>query len=389
MAGSLSVLCGQMLVVGLAGPELEAGERRLLETGARGGVVLFRRNVGSGAGGLAAVRALNAAVRDACPADLPPLVAVDQEGGRVMRLGAPAMQLPPMRRLGDVDRSPSADLVRRVAEAQARELAALGFTMSFAPVADVHTRDENPIIGDRAFSTTPEGVARLGGAWAEGLARGGILSCAKHFPGHGDTTVDSHLALPHVDRPKAELERIEIASFRALAKNPAVDSMMTAHVVYRALDAEQPATLSHAICTDLLRGELGFSGVLFSDDLEMKALTMAAGDAAVRAVSAGCDVLLVCSRADLAEAAHEALVREAEKSAAFRARCEEAFARGVGMRRRVPPAPVASDADLAGVFARTAPMSAELAGRLEAHASGGHALEGHAPEAGAAEDTSR
>jgi len=361
-----------MLVVGLAGPpriELDVGERRALGAGERGGVVLFRRNVGTGAEGLGAVRALNAAVLEACPPDLPPLVAVDQEGGRVMRLGPPAMQLPPMRRLGDVDTSPNADLVRRVAEAQARELAALGFSMSFAPVADIHTRDENPIIGDRAFATTPEGVARLGGAWAEGLARGGVLSCAKHFPGHGDTTVDSHLALPHVDRPKADLERLEIASFRALAKNPAVDSMMTAHVVYPALDPAQPATLSHAICTELLRGQLGFSGVLFSDDLEMKALTMPTGEAAVRAVNAGCDVLLVCSRADLADAAHEALVHEAEKSPAFRARCEEAFARGIAMRRRVPPAPLASDADLARIYQATAPVTAELARRLEGRAA--------------------
>ena len=369
MAGSLSVLCGQMLVVGLAGLELNVLERRALAAGERGGVVLFRRNVGPGAAGLGVVCALTAAVRDACPADVPPLIAVDQEGGRVMRLGPPAMQLPPMRRIGDVDRSPNADLVRRVAEAQARELAALGFTMSFAPVADIHTRDENPIIGDRAFATTPERVARLGGAWAEGLARGGVLSCAKHFPGHGDTTVDSHLALPHVDRPKVDLERLEIASFRALAKNPAVDSMMTAHVVYPALDPEQPATLSHAICTDLLRRRLGFLGVLFSDDLEMKALTMPTGEAAVRAVNAGCDVLLVCSRADLAQAAHEALVHEAEKSATFRARCEEAFARGIAMRRRVPPAPLASDADLARIFDATAPMTAELARRLEGRAA--------------------
>lgn len=365
MVGSLSVLCGQLLVVGLEGQELTAPERRALSAGERGGVVLFRRNIAR-EGGLSPVARLNAQVRDAAPADLPPLVAVDQEGGRVMRLGPPAMQLPPMRRIGDLDDD---DLVRRVAEAQARELLALGFTMSFAPVADVHTRDENPIIGDRAFAKTPERVARLGGAFAEGLARGGILSCAKHFPGHGDTTVDSHLALPRVDRPKADLERLEIASFRALAKNPAIDSMMTAHVVYPALDAEQPATLSHAICTDLLRGELGFSGVLFSDDLEMKALTMPTGEAAVRAVTAGCDVLLVCSRADLVVEAHEALVREAEKSAAFRARCEEAFTRGIAMRRRVRPAPLASDAELARVFEASAPTMTELGRRLEGAAS--------------------
>ena len=193
-----------------------------------------------------------------------------------------------------------------------------------------------------------------------------MLSCAKHFPGHGDTTVDSHLALPRVERPRVELEQIEIASFAALAKNPAIDAMMTAHVVYPALDPEQPATLSHAICTDLLREKLGFTGVLFSDDLEMKALTMPTGEAAVRAVLAGCDVLLVCSRADLADAAHEALVRTAEKSPAFRVRCEEASERALVMRRRVPPKPITNEADLARVFAASAPVTAELTRRLEA-----------------------
>jgi beta-N-acetylhexosaminidase len=359
MVSSLSVLCGQMLVVGLSGRELDANERRHLAAGERGGVVLFRRNIGPS---MRDVISLAAAIRDACPSDLPPLVAVDQEGGRVMRLGPPAMQLPAMRRVGDLD---DEALVRRVAEAQARELAALGFTMSFAPVADVHTRDENPIIGDRAFATTPERAARMCKAWADGLARGKVLSCAKHFPGHGDTTVDSHLALPHVDREKAELERLEIASFRPLSTHPTIDSMMTAHVVYGALDADQPATLSHAICTDLLRTQLGFRGVLFSDDLEMKALTMPTGEAAVRAVLAGCDVLLVCSRADLVHSAHEALVHEAEKSPAFKARCEEAFARAIAMRRRVPPAPTANEEELARVFEASAPMMAELVARLE------------------------
>jgi len=355
---SLSVLCGQMLVVGLEGPVLLPAEERLFASGERGGVVLFRRNIALAMRGVAA---LNAAVTKAAPGDLPPLVAVDQEGGRVMRLGPPALQLPPMRRLGDLG---DEGFVRAVAEAQARELAALGFTMSFAPVADIHTRDDNPIIGDRAFATTPEGVARFAGAFAEGLARGGVLSCAKHFPGHGDTTVDSHLALPRVDRTEAELRAIEIASFAALAKNAAIDAMMTAHVVYPALDREQPATLSYAICTDLLRRELGFTGVLFSDDLEMKALTMPTGEAAVRAVLAGCDVLLVCSRADLAAEAHGALVREAEKSAAFRARCEEAFGRALAMRRRVPPAPLSGEDDRARAFDASKPLAAELARRL-------------------------
>jgi len=372
MLESVSVLCGQLLVVGLEGTSLTEPERASLAAGERGGVVLFRRNIPRGApreggpdapapGGHLAVAELTRSVAAASPAGLPPLVAVDQEGGRVMRLGPPAMQLPPMRRAGDLD-DPA--LLRRVALAQGRELSALGFTMSFAPVVDVHTRDENPIIGDRAFATTAEQVARLAGAFAEGLTAAGVLTCAKHFPGHGDTTVDSHLALPRVDRPRDILERVEIAPFRALARSPALASMMTAHVVYDALDAEQPATLSRAVCHDLLRRELCFEGVLFSDDLEMKAIQVPVGEAAVRAVLAGCDVLLVCSSAALASEAHAALVHEAEKSASFRARCEDAAGRAIAMRRRAPPSPVAGEADLARAFAASRDVTAELARRL-------------------------
>lgn len=358
MLGSLEVLCGQMLVVGLAGTELTASEQRALAAGKRAGVVLFRRNIAASMGDVAA---LNAAVLEAAPVDLPPLIAVDQEGGRVMRLGLPAVQLPPMRTLGGLN---DVALVRRLAEAQARELAALGFTMTFSPVADVHTHDENPIIGDRAFASSPEAVAAMASAFAEGLKRGGVLSCAKHFPGHGDTTVDSHLALPRVDRALADLERLELAPFRALAQDQRVDAMMTAHVVYPALDAAQPATLSHAICTRLLRETMGFEGVLFSDDLEMKALTMPIAEAAVRAVAAGCDVLLLCSREGAADEAHEALIREAEKSTVFKARCEQALLRAVAMRRRVSPSPVAREAELARVFEASRPMVSELESRL-------------------------
>jgi len=363
MVGPVSVLCGQLLVVGIAGTELAPSERELFASGARGGVVLFRRNIGASLGDVAS---LVASITAAFSPDEPPLVAIDQEGGRVMRLGSPALQLPPMRRIGDMDDEAFA---RRLAEAQGAELAALGITMSFAPVADVHTHEENPIIGDRAFATTPEKVARFAAAWAEGLARAGVLSCAKHFPGHGDTTVDSHLALPKVDRARAGLDAIELAAFRPLAQHPDVASMMTAHVVYPALDAAQPATLSPAICTDLLRRDMGFRGVLFSDDLEMKAIQVPAGEAAVRAVLAGCDVLLVCSKPEVAVEAHDALVREAERSAAFRARCEESLARSLAMRRRARPRPVHEKGALARVFAASDPIRAELAQRLGARTS--------------------
>lgn len=363
MAGPLSVLCGQMLVVGISGTELSNEDRSFFTEGIRGGVVLFKRNVTAG---LDAVTRLCEAVRDASngqPDGPPPVVAIDQEGGRVVRLGPPVLPLPPMRRIGDLG---DLDFARRLAEAQARELRALGFTLSFAPVADVHTRDENPIIGDRAFATTPADVARFGAAWAEGLALGGIASCAKHFPGHGDTDLDSHLALPRVARDKASIVATEIAPFRALAKHPALASMMTAHVVYDGLDPDRPATLSHAICTDLLRTELGFEGVLFSDDLEMKAIAMPVGEAAVLAVLAGCDALLVCSRAELAEEAHAALVREAGASPAFRERCERSVARLHAMRHKTPRVPLASSDTRDRLFAEHGAIRDELAARLAA-----------------------
>jgi beta-N-acetylhexosaminidase len=369
MVDSISVLCGRLVVVGLGGVSLAADERAALARGERGGVVLFKRNIAPGAegahGGVARLcKAVADAARSAPASSFEgarvPLVAVDQEGGRVVRLGPPALALPAMRRLGDLD---DPDLVARVAEAQARELRALGITMSFAPVLDVHTRDENPIIGDRAFAASPEGVARLAGAFADGLARGGILTCGKHFPGHGDTTVDSHLALPRVDRGRAELDRIELAPFAALARRPSLDAMMTAHVLYPALDPAVPATLSRAVCTDLARTQLGFDGVLFSDDLEMKALKepVLAG---VAAIAAGCDSLLVCSRKDLAAEVHEALVREAEQSPAFRARCLEAAQRMARMCGRAPPAPVLDEAARAAVFAASAAIARELGTRL-------------------------
>ncbi len=355
----LSVVCGQLLVVGLSGQALSTMETELLARGLRAGVVLFRRNLGSGPEGARHAHSLACAVRDASPTELPPLLAIDQEGGRVVRLGPPVLALPPMQRIGALR---DLDFTETLAMVQARELRALGMTMSFAPVVDVHSRRENPIIGDRAFASDPAEVAHAAGAWAKGLSRGGLLSCLKHFPGHGDTTVDSHLQLPRVERSLPELERIEIAPFRALAREAFVDSMMSAHVVYPALD-EVPATLSRAICTDLLRGSLGFEGVLFSDDLEMKAITQPIGEAAVLAISAGCDVLLVCSRADLAEEAHAALVREAERSPSFRARCIEAYKRSLAMRSKQPPRPVEADA-IDHVLSLSNDVARELATRL-------------------------
>jgi beta-N-acetylhexosaminidase len=352
---SIPQLCGQLAIVGLPGATLPDDERKRFAAGERGGVILFKRNV---EGGPDAVAALTRAVAQAAPADLPPLVCVDQEGGKVARLGAPVLALPAPNVLAA---RTHADFIRRSAETLGRELRALGFTMDFAPVVDVHSYPDNPVITrDRTYGTEPEAVARLSMAFVEGLAKGGVLSCAKHFPGHGDTRSDSHFELPRVDKSLDELRAVEFAPFRDHARAGLVPAMMTAHVVYTALDPRVPATLSRRICTDLLRGELGYQGVLVTDDLEMKAIKIPVADAAIGAVDAGCDAILVCARGDLAAAAHEALVREAEKSPAFRARCEQACARVLAMRMRVRPTPAARG-ELAAVFAAGAAIREELA----------------------------
>ncbi len=355
----LPVLCGQLLVGGFEGHTLTASFAEALGKGERGGAVLFRRNLTPD---IHATARLNASIRDACRADLPPLIAVDQEGGRVARLGSPLLVLPPMREIG---RTGDPLFVARVAEAQATELAALGFTMNFAPVLDVHTRAENPIIGDRAFASTPEAVALLGVAYAEGLARGGVLACGKHFPGHGDTTTDSHFDLPVVAHDRARLEAVELPPFRAAA-SAGIAALMTAHVLFPALDPAVPATLSRAVCTHLRR-EIGFRGVLISDDLEMKAVADRFGieETAVRSIDAGCDLILVCRDEALQARAHAALVDRAARDGAFRARCVEAADRVLGMRRAAPPRPILDSAALVQHVGgpRSRALSEELAHR--------------------------
>jgi len=348
-AASLEVACGQLLFVGFEGVELPRTLADALSRGHRGGVILFKRNIAPFADGidLVAVAKLNAAIANAAPKALPPLIGVDQEGGRVKRLGPPVLQVPPMRWLGDKDQA----VVEAVAFAVGEELAALGFTMSFAPVLDVDSNPNNPVIGDRSFSRNAEDVARLGIAYARGLARAGILACGKHFPGHGDTEEDSHLSLPRVRHERARIDAIELSPFKAAIAAGALPSIMTAHVVFDAIEPDVPATLSRRAMIDLLRGELGFQGVCISDDLFMKGVSPSGGedvrevaDAAVRAIDAGCDMVLVCHAGPAADAAHAALVERARGDDAFAARVREAFARVQNVR--VAPRPIVDEAEL-------------------------------------------
>jgi beta-N-acetylhexosaminidase len=281
-----------------------------------GGVILFARNLGAPQ----AIAALTERLRRLTP-DLPPLIAVDQEGGRVARLADPFTVWPPARALGVAK---SEDLAFHVGRAVGTELAGAGFTMDMAPVLDVDSNAANPIIGDRSFGGDPALVGRLGSAFARGLTEAGVLAVGKHFPGHGDTAADSHLTLPLVPHGRDRLLSVEVAPFRAAA--PDLPAVMTAHVLYPSLDAEYPATLSAPILTDLLRSDLGYDGVVISDDMEMAGIAEGwpAGEAACRFLRAGGDLVLVCHRPEVQREALAAVRRAAGRGEIAAARLEEA-----------------------------------------------------------------
>ncbi len=281
---------GQLLCVGFQGTDtLPDAVSEALAAGQIGGVILFRRNVESPD----QVAKLNAQIHDAAShAVVAPFVAVDQEGGRVARLREPLTLIPPMRVLGDTN---DTKLVSAVSEVMATEVSALGFNLNFAPVLDVDTNPDNPVIGDRAFSSDPDVVARMGGAFLLGHLTSGVVSCGKHFPGHGDTDTDSHLELPVLPHDGERLEKVELVPFQRLMAN-GIPMLMTAHIQVPALDTVHPATLSHAVMTRLLRDELGYDGVVVTDDLEMKAVAdrYSVEEMVELGLRAGVDLFLIC-----------------------------------------------------------------------------------------------
>jgi beta-N-acetylhexosaminidase len=352
----IPALVGQMIVGGFSGTKLSPSFARSLAERRRGGSILFKRNLPS----IPDAADLCASILEASPRDLPPFIGIDQEGGRVVRLPAPALTLPAMRELASFE---DLDLAFQAARAVALELGAIGVNIDFAPVLDVNTQAVNPVIGDRAFGSDARTVMRFGVAFVRGLQAANVLACGKHFPGHGDTQVDSHLDLPVVDHPRARLDQVELPPFRA-AIGAGVAALMSAHVVYSRIDDGVPATLSRSICASLLRAELGFEGVLFSDDLEMKAITsrMPIEDAAREAVWAGCDALLVCSDEAAQDRVHETLTRAAEKDPKFRERCREAVTRVLRLRRLCPPRPITAREGLSAVVG--GPASQEVVRRI-------------------------
>jgi beta-N-acetylhexosaminidase len=326
---------GQLLMAGFRGEQIPVEIRSLAREFSLGGVILFARNIVEPH----QVAELSHEASQ-LTAGVPAWVSVDQEGGRVARLKAPFTEWPPMATLG---RSGDVRLAERFARALAAELKAVGITLDFAPVLDVHTNPKNPVIGDRALAERAGDVARLGSAIIRTLQAEGVAACGKHFPGHGDTSTDSHLELPLVEHPPERLREVEFAPFQR-AIEAGVATIMTAHVLVPSLDEKRPATLSRRIVTGLLREELKFDGVILSDDLEMKALASdyKVHESALLAIEAGCDGVLICSGdVDAQVEALETLVRAVESSRLRFSRVEDALARQQRAKERFLAAGVA------------------------------------------------
>lgn len=281
--GDAASLVGRLLLLAFPGP---AAPLERLSEFEPGGFLLYPSNIPSGERLLELTRTLQGA------AGYPLLFGIDQEGGPFSSYrSAEATLFPGQMALGA---SGDPALAEAVGAASARELSALGVNLVFGPVADVMSNPDNPIIGIRSFGAEPQTVSAFALAYAKGLEQGGVAAVAKHFPGHGDTSLDSHLALPSVSADLARLERLELLPFRALVQ-AGIPGIMSAHVVFPALDAEAPATLSPAVLTGLLRERLGFAGLVVTDFMDMKAIRdrYGAGEAAVLSVAAGADLVLL------------------------------------------------------------------------------------------------
>ncbi len=283
-------MASRAFITGLAGLTITASERAFLREARPWGLIVFKRNISTPE----QLSALTRDFRDIVGWEAP--VLVDQEGGRVARLGPPHWPVYPSgARYSQIyDRDPTSGLAaaRLAGHLIASDLKAVGIDTDCLPIADVPTLGHDPIIGDRAYGTEPAKVAAIAGAVAAGLLAGGVLPVLKHLPGHGRATADSHLKLPVVDTDRATLEKTDFAAFQPLRNLPLG---MTAHVVFSAIDRARPATTSVTIVSEVIRGSIGFTGLLMSDDVSMGALSGTIAERSHAALAAGCDVVLHCN----------------------------------------------------------------------------------------------
>jgi beta-N-acetylhexosaminidase len=305
---NLKTKISQLLVGGFEGlcpPKELTG---LIKTHGLGGIILFQNNLEDPAQIARLTNQLQHFSKDA-----PLLLMIDEEGGRVSRLPPPFTQFPAAAMVG---RCNSYDLCYRLGQALARELRAVGINMNLSPVLDVHTNPANTVIGDRAFGSSATLVAKLGLALMVGLQDQGIIACGKHFPGHGDTLADSHHKLPRVSHSLRRLIEVELKPFQHAILNR-LQAIMTAHVIYTALDPQFPATLSKKVVTKLLREAMEFRGLVITDDLQMKAIAdhYSLSEAVIRSIEAGADLILICHQPEVLPLALDTLYQAVKRGA--------------------------------------------------------------------------
>jgi len=295
-------LAGQLIMIRLFGTELDAGTAAFIRDNRVRGACLFRQNMTDAN----QLTRFNADLREAMGGNA--LIALDQEGGAVVR----SLWVPPPPSAMALGAAGDTQLAKEVGAAVARAVKAMGFNWNFAPVLDLNNNPRNPVIAERSFGADPVRAAELAMAWMDGSDSEGVACCVKHFPGHGDTHVDSHRDLPTVDKNLAELERFEFAPFRTAA--PHAPAVMTAHIVYPALDPHNPATMSRAILTDLLREKMGYQGVIITDGMDMHAIAhrYSAGQAAVNALVAGADMVMAIGSRETQEETLDAIAAAIE-----------------------------------------------------------------------------
>ncbi|MRN55135.1 beta-N-acetylhexosaminidase [Paenibacillus monticola] len=320
---------GQMLLVGIDGTVLDANAKKMITQDNVGGIILYAANIKDLKGMVSLVNSLK---KSNSTNPVPLFMSVDQEGGKVSRMPAEFAKIPSNGIVGD---SNNAATAKTMGTLLAREILAAGFNMNFAPVLDINSNPDNPVIGDRSFGSSASKVIKLGIAEMQGIESEGIVPVIKHFPGHGDTSVDSHLELPVVNKTAAQLAKLEWLPFQAAIKANA-DAVMVAHILFPKLDPNKPASLSDIIIGKQLRGDMGFKGVVITDDLTMGAITkhFNLGNAAIDTVKAGSDILLIAHEYENEQIVLKALLQSVKKGEITEARIDESVHRILALKNK-------------------------------------------------------
>jgi beta-N-acetylhexosaminidase len=302
---SIRELIGQHMLIGVSGATLTESEKKFIVENNISGVVLFARNCIEPKqirDLCAEIQSLRHKMKDRAPL----FIGIDMEGGRVHRLKPPFTQWPALKKIGDLD---APTVAFHFTQRMGTELMAVGINLDFAPCIDVYTNPANTVIGDRAVSTDPHQVEKMASALVRGYFKSGVLSCAKHFPGHGHTVIDSHEELPIEDADMARLNEVELVPFRKALRSR-VDMVMTAHILFKNVDPKWPVTLSEVFLKKMMREDLKYKGLVITDDLDMKAMAKHYDKAQIpiRAMQAGADLLLYCNEPESPPVAIEGLI---------------------------------------------------------------------------------